>query len=445
VNAKAAVKGGAHAVLTDARLRTVVIFTLGCVIGFGVLWVKAGGQIPIIADRGGYEVTFESSDIKNLKEYGEVRIAGVRVGRVEATERNGDTVRVTLSIEEAAAPLHEGVNVRVGVKSLVGSSFVEVVDGDGAELEDGTAIEAASVTPSVDVDELLDTLDEPTRVHLSGTVQALDRATRGRGGEIDAVLTGLGHVGTEGSTVLDALAAQSEDLEDLSVEARLLLDALDTGQGQIVGLVSDAQKLTQVTADNQAKVEETVRLLPGVVGNVDTAAGKLSELSVPLAPIASDLRAASPYLSRALTNLKPVTRDLRALLPDLDGVLDAAPATLTKVKPFDKTVQSLVPDAQRTLADVQPMLSYLAPYGLDLGVLFGNFGGSFDVPAEDGIIPIRLTATAEGLGTVRGNPLKLVHSDKGGLLWNNPYPLPGNVNNPQPYGTGDYPRIEKRK
>ena len=140
-----------------------------------------------------------------------------------------------------------------------------------------------------------------------------------------------------------------------------------------------------------------------------------------------------------------MSRDLRALLPDLDSVLAAAPATLTKVAPFGKTVRDIVPDARTTLADAQPMLSYLAPYGLDLGVLFGSFGGSFDVPAEDGIIPIRLTATAEGLGTLRGNPLQLVRHDKGGLLWNNPYPLPGNVDQPQPYGTGDYPRIESRK
>lgn len=445
MNARAAVKGGASALVHDARLRTVVAFVVACAVGFGFLWVKAGGQIPLIADRGGYQVTFVSQDIKNLKEFGEVRIAGVRVGRVEATERDGDTVNVTISVEEQAAPLHEGVNVRIGVKSLVGSSFVEIVDGDGSELEDETVLPDVSVTPSVDVDELLDTLDAPTRAHLSSAVQSLDKATRGRGGDLDAMMTGLGHVGTEGSTVLDALARQSEDLEKLSVEARLLLDALDTGQGQIVGLVSDAQVLTQATADNQDKIEETVRLLPAVVANVDTAAVKLSELSVPLTPIAADLRAASPYLSRALTHLEPVSRDLRALLPDLDGVLEAAPETLTKVKPFGSTVQSLVPDAEKTLADVQPMLSYLAPYGLDLGALFASFGGSFDVRAEDGIIPIRLTATAEGAHTLRGNPLKVVSSEKRGLMWNNPYPLPGTVGSPNPFGTGEYPRIESKR
>ena len=446
MNAKAAARAGMKSVVLDSRVRTVVSFTLACLIGFGFLWVKSGGEIPVIADRSGdYRLTFEADDIKNLKEFGEVRIAGVRVGRVESTERDGDRVKVTLSIEDQAAPLHEGANVRIGVKSLVGSSFVELVDGKGDEMPDGTHLAGASVTPAVDVDELLNTLDEPTRRHLSSALQSLDSATRGRGADLDAVMTGLGHAGTEGRTVVDALAAQGDDLQKLSVEARLLLDALDAGQGQIVDLVGDAQRLTQAAADNQDKIEQTVRLLPGVVGNLDTAAASLSDLSKPLTPIAADLREASPFLSNALANLRPATRDLRALVPDLNSVLDSAPATLTEVEPFGETVQNLVPSAEMALSDVQPMLSYLAPYGLDLGVLFANFGASFDQYAEDGIIPIRLTATAEGIGTVRGNPLQLIRHDRGGLMWNNPYPSPGYVDTPQPYGTGDYPRLESAR
>jgi phospholipid/cholesterol/gamma-HCH transport system substrate-binding protein len=446
VNAMRAVKSGSRAVLLDARLRTVLVFAVACVYGFGLLWVKSGGEIPLIADRSGqYRVTFEADEIKNLKDFGEVRVAGVRVGRVESTVRDGESVKVTLSIEDQAAPLHKGANVRIGVKSLVGSSFVELVDGDGSELPDGTRLKGVSVTPAVDVDEILNTLDEPTRKHLSGALQSLDTATRGRGEDLDSVMTGLGDVGTEGRTVLDALSAQSKDLRNLSVEARRLLDALDTGQGQVVGLVGDAQKLTQATADSQRKVKETVRLLPSVVGNLDTAATSVSELSRPLTPIAADLRAASPYLSSALGNLRPATRDLRALVPDLDSVLKAAPTTLNKVEPFDASVQGLVPHASATLADVQPMLGYLAPYGQDVGVMFASFGASFDDYAEDGIIPVRLTATAEGLGTLRGNPLKVMSSEHSGLMWNNPYPLPGTVDQPRPFGTGGYPYIKKAR
>jgi phospholipid/cholesterol/gamma-HCH transport system substrate-binding protein len=440
------VSAGARAVLLDARLRTVVLFTLACAIGFGFLWVKGGGQIPVIASRAGdYRVTFEADNIKNLKEFGEVRIAGVRVGRVEATDRDGQNVKVTLSVEDQAAPLHEGANVRVGVKSLVGSSFVELVDGKGAELPDGSTLSGPSVTPAVDVDELLDTLDGPTRAHLGNAIQSLDRATAGRGQDIDALMAGLGGVGREGRTVVDALADQSKDLKQLMVESRVLLDALDTGQGQIVGLVGDSQRLTQATADNQKAIEDSVRQLPAVVGNLETAAASISKLSRPLGPIAADLRTAAPFLSSALTNLQPAARDLRALVPDLDSTLDAAPATLQRVEPFAETVRKIIPEASSTLADVQPMLSYLAPYGRDLGVLFASFGASFDQYAEDGIIPVRLTATAEGFGTVRGNPIPLVSSEKGGLLWNNPYPLPGDVDNPHPFGTGGYPHIESAR
>ncbi|MFI5627011.1 MlaD family protein [Nocardioides sp. NPDC051685] len=438
------VAGGVRAVLTDPRLRTVVAFTLACAVGFGYLWVKSGGEIPVIASRSDdYRVTFEADDIKNLKDFGEVRVAGVRVGRVEATERDGDKVKVTLSIEDQAAPLHKGANVRVGVKSLVGSSFVELADGKGTELPDGSHLSGSAVTPAMDVDELLDTLDEPTRRHLGSALQGLDRATGDRGEDIDALMSGLGGTGREGKTVADALADQSKDLKQLTVETRVLLDALDTGEGQIVALVGDSQRLTQVTAANQKEIEESVRQLPTLVGNLETAAGSLSELNGSLAPIAADLRTAAPLLSSALVNLRPAARDLRALVPDLDGVLDAAPATLTRIEPFDETVQNAIPEARTTLADVQPMLSYLAPYGRDLGVLFASFGASFDQYAEDGVIPIRLTATAEGAGTVRGNPVPLVSSEKGGLLWNNPYPQPGDVDNPRPFGTGDYPRVKK--
>ena len=428
----------------NPRLRTVLLFGLACAIGFGYLWVKAGGGIPLVAPHESYKVSFDTKDIKNLRDMGEVRIAGVSVGHVLSSNLQDGTTHVTLGLDSEAVPLHQGARFRIGVKSLVGSSFVEVVDGKGPAIASGTTVPTSSVTPAVDVDELFDTLDPTTRAHLSSALQSLGKGVQGRGADIDDTLTGLGHVGREGRTALDALAAQSGDLRKLTAEATSLIDALDTGNGEIVGLVSDAQRLTRVTASNQAKVQQTVRLLPNLVGNLDTAAVSLDQLSQPLAPIAHDLRAASPYLSNALVDLRPTTRDLRGLLPALYGVLQTAPATLSQVPAFGGTVHDLAPDLGTTLSDVSPMLAYLAPYGLDLGALFGSFGGSFDTVAEDGIIPIRLTATSEGLGTIRGNPIPLVRNDKPGTLWNNPYPKAGTVDKPG-VNPAPYPHVDASK
>ncbi|HWJ82435.1 MAG TPA: MlaD family protein [Nocardioides sp.] len=427
------------ALRANGRLTTVLVFVLACAVGFGVLWVKAGGTVPLVAEARDYRVDFNAKDIKNLRVHSDVRIAGVVVGRVESRELTSDGVNVELSLDPDVAPLHEGATVRVGVKSLVGSSYVDVKDGDGPAISSGADLPRADVVPAVDVDELLNTLDPKTRKALSGTVQALYQSTRGTGTDLDRLMTGLGHVGREGYTVLDALSAQNQDLAALTVETRQLLDALDEGQGQIVDLVDDAQSLTGVTAEKRAQVEELVRKLPGLVRNVGAGAVSLKQLAGPLAPILASLRQASPDLTRALVNLPAVTADLHGLLPSLDGTLDRAPRTLDRLPDFATALSDLVPDADTTLRDVDPMLAYLAPYGLDLGVLFGSFGGSFDTLAEDGIRPIRLTATGEGLGTVRGIPAKLPQT---GLWWNNPYPAPGTVDQPQPY-RGPYPRIHR--
>lgn len=420
---------------------TVLVFALCCALGFGFLWVKSGGTIPVVAGAPDYRVVFTVDDSKNLRETGEVRIAGVEVGRVESRDLVGDTTQVEISLDESAAPLHDGATVRIGVKALVGSSFIEVVDGDGKELASGTELPSEQVVPAVDVDELLETLDAPTRKSLQGVVRGLADSTRGAGADVDALMTGLGRIGREGYTVLDALEAQGEDLSAITVEAHQLLDALDTGQGQIADLVQAAQVLTDATAEKRTALEDVVRDLPTLLRNVGSGAVSLEELSTPLSPIARSLRVSAHDLNAALVTLPDVTDDLAGLLPSLDGTLDAAPRTLTKVPAFADAVSDLVPGAETLLKDVDPMLAYIAPYGLDLGALFANFGASFDTLAEDGIRPIRLTATAQGLGTIKGNPVDLTHT---GFWWLNPYPAPGTVDAPAPFD-GRYPRVERAR
>jgi len=430
-----------NAMRANRGMATVLGFTLLCLVGFSFLWVKSGGTIPVVADASDYRVVFQVDDSKNLRETGEVRIAGVTVGRVESRELVGDEVRIEISLDQSAAPLHEGATVRVGVKSLVGSSYVDVVDGDGKELDSGVELGDAQVIPAVDVDELLSTLDEPTRASLQQVVRGLGRSTRGTGADVDALVTGAGVIGREGYVVLDALEEQGDDLTALTVEARELLDALDTGQGQIATLVEAAQQLTDATGDKRAAVEDLVRELPGLVQNVDAGAVSLEDLAGPLTPIARSLRVAAPDLSAALLTLPAVTDDLAGLLPALDSTLARAPRTLDRLPAFAGALSGVVPEAETLLRDVNPMLAYLEPYGLDVGALFANFGASFDTLAEDGIRPIRLTATAEGVGTIKGIPVDVPET---GLWWNNPYPAPGTVDAPAPYH-GEYPRVERAR
>ncbi|NKQ54233.1 MCE family protein [Amycolatopsis sp. K13G38] len=418
-----------------APLLTVLGFALACVLGFGWLWSETGAGVPGVP-AGGYRLSFATSDVKNLREVGEVRIAGVTVGHVTKTAVDKGQAKVDLSLDQGV-PLHEGVTVRVGVKALVGSSYVDVVDGHGAPLPSGTTLPAASVKQAVDVDELYDTLDPRTRQSLSQAVRSLGTATEGTGTDVGELMQGAGVLGQQGKTVLDALAAQSDDLKTLSGKATSLLDALDTGRGQIASVVGDAQTLTKATSGEQQAVSDTMRALPGMLDVTRTAGGKLGELSPSLAPIASDLRQAAPFLEQALLQLPQVTGDLRGLLPDLNATLDKAPATLDRVPAFGGTVRALVPGARALLSDLNPMLGYLEPYGRDIGAMFGNFGATMDTVNSDGVRTIRL-GTIFSPASVRNFPVKLPLNS---LYWTNPYPLPGTVGRPAPFN-GQYPHIQ---
>lgn len=421
-----------------ARVISVGGFGLVSAVGFVHFWTGAGGTIPGVTDQGRYDVSFIADNVSNLRPSGDVSIAGVVIGKVTKETLVGGRTRVDLSLDGSVAPLHDGATVRIGMKSIVGQSYVDLVDGTGSTMPAGSTLPAAAVTPPVDINHVLSIFDPKTRKSLSGTVQALATATGGTSKSLDALMTGLGQLGRQGYTAVDAIAAQSNDLRSLVGETNSLMNALNTNEGQIASLVQNAQRLTVSTSNQSAAIAQTVQSLPSLLATARTATGSLGALGTALTPVAANLRAAAPGLTTALDQLPAVTSDLRGLLPDLDATLGLAPATLTRVPAFGSELSSLLPAARVTLADVNPMLDYLRPYGRDIGAMFASFGGAMDVVDANGVRPIRV-APIFNSRSVTGLPLPLTIDP---LHWNNPYPVAGTVGSPTSF-KGSYPRVQK--
>ncbi|CAM3415038.1 MlaD family protein [Nocardioides dubius] len=418
---------------------TVLSIVVLCIVGFIYLWNGTGGPTPGLA--GPYRVSFAADDIKNLRPAGDVRIAGVLVGRVTEQRNEDGKAVVDLEIDDEFAPLHEGATVRVGMKSVIGQSYVAIVDGTGKELDGGTTLSGASVIDPVDIDEVVGTFDAPTKKALAGLLGSLDPATANTAEDIDALLAGVGMIGREGYTAVDAIAAQSKDLTALVNESTKILAALNTGRDQLGSLVSNAQRLTHATAGQSENLEASVRKLPGLVNAAGRATGTLDGLATDLSPVAADLDRSAEPLSAALADLPPITTSLRSLLEPMDSSLGRSQSTLEQVPALASMVSDIAPDVDTLLANANPMVQYLAPYGVDIGSFFGNFGGTFDLPLENGVKAVRLAPLFSAY-TVRNNPLNLMAIDP--LHWNNPYPAPMTADKPGP-GSGVYPKIEKEK
>ncbi|MPY99130.1 MAG: MCE family protein [Actinophytocola sp.] len=425
-----------HALIPAIRITVVLVFAALCTAIFSFLWVNAGGKIPLVS-RAGYQVDVMLPDVDNLVFQSDIRMAGVPIGKVEDVKTGGgDKARVTLELDEQVAPLHQGATVTVRNKTMIEETYLEVADGRGGELPSGTLLAEDAGKPSVQLDDVLTSLDKPTREALRQTIHSSAAATRGGKDDISRSLQGLGELGREGGDALTALAAQSKDLRQVANNTTALLQALDTRQGRVTELVRDSNALTKTMSANRKDLEQLMRELPPLLDTTTTASKDLRRFAGALAPVTADLKRAAPDLSAALRELPATTEDLRKLLPSLNRALDRAPATLDRVPAFADSTRPLLSTLEVELADVNPMLAYLRPYGRDLAAFFTNFSsylGGSDANGHIGrVMPVMNEKSVNSpLDTQRG-PLRKY----------NPYPKPGGATDPENFH-GEYPRVEE--
>ncbi|GAB4009134.1 MlaD family protein [Nocardioides ultimimeridianus] len=424
------------------RVRTpvavVVTVALACVIGFFYLWNRAGGHMP---GRHPYLVSFDATDVKSLQPDGDVREAGVLVGKVDRMELGDGTVHVTLALNGDGGPVHAGTKVRIGVKSVIGQTMVVLKDGNGQALSSGSVLPASSVEAPVDVDEIFKIFTPHTRKALASALTSAGVVTGGTQESFADLVDAVGILGHEGYTATDAIAAQSRDLTALVREATRIMASLNTNRTALASLISNAHTITAATAGQQKNLARTMQLLPGLMTSAKSATSSLGGLASDLDPVASDLNAAAPALNTALTQLPSASHSLRALLPSMNSSFKRSHATLTQVPTLATNLSAVAPQLDELVLNLNPMLAYIKPYAADIGSFFGNFGGAFDVPVENGITPARLAPIFSQF-SLRGNPLNLQSITVNN--WNNPYPSPLKAAQPSKY-TGTYPRIQKEK
>jgi phospholipid/cholesterol/gamma-HCH transport system substrate-binding protein len=423
--------------VTAAR-RAAVILGIFFTVCLGILIYLFTGTpvtVPFLEASRDYQVSVTIKDIDNMVPAGQVRIAGVEVGEIKGVTRTPDGMNVVMAFDKSATPLHEGAKVRVGSRSVVEETYLEVTDGTGPALASGAHLPDQAVQLNVQLRDLLHDLDPKSRQDLSASLKALGKGSDGTQTDVNALFTGFGKLGQDGFTALDAVGAQSEALKDVVRETAVLMNNLDTSEGAIADLVTNGKRLTAATADQKESIQEMFRKLPPVLDSAKTATAKLTDLAGALRPVAADLNQAGPDLGDGLSKLPPISDDLRGMTPGTDRVLDRAPKTLDRIPDFGDDLRPVVDPARDMLAELNPALKYIRPYGPEISGFFANFAAMIGYRAEDNVSYFRLFAL--GNETFAQNP-----TTQGVATYKNPYPKAGAGTNPGPF-VGPYPRVER--
>ena len=318
--------------MTPFRERNpVVIGAISLVVLAGLLLASFNASsLPVIGGGDVYRAAF--TEAGGLKANDEVRIAGVRVGKVESVELDGDHVQVTFRVD-GDAEFGQESRAAIKVKTLLGSMFLAIEPAGDGQLDEDSEIPVERTQSPYDVVEaftgLAETSEEIDTDQLAESLTTLADLSRNTPEEFRGALKGV-------SALSANVAAKNEEIGELLRNLEKVSGVLDERDEDIIALMRDADVLFQALVKRRESIH---RLLVAT-----------SELSRELGALVRESRA---DLKPALTNLENVVQVLNKNEDNIDNSLRLmAPFykvfanTLGNGPWFDTYIQNMPPAPQ---------------------------------------------------------------------------------------------------
>jgi virulence factor Mce-like protein len=269
-----------------------------------------------------YRVSAELPNANALVKGNEVRIGGVRVGLVEeiepiAHEDGSVSAKLDLKLDKDVEPLPVDSTLIVRSRSALGLKYLEINQGTSDEgYAAGSIIPLSAATPEpVEIDEVLNTFDDPTRVAIQENLFEFGNALAGRGPDLNETIADLPPV-----------------LERLEPVARNL-SAPSTGLGRFVNALSATAAEVAPVAEQQAQM----------FVSLDTTFGALA-------------RVVRPFIQETISESPPTLDVTRATLPTIRPFLANSAALFAEFQPGAEALRTTSPSLADALEAGIPAL-----------------------------------------------------------------------------------------
>jgi phospholipid/cholesterol/gamma-HCH transport system substrate-binding protein len=360
----------------------ILIFTVGPYLAFTK-------HIPFTSY--GYELKATFTNSANISLKSPVRIAGVEVGKVIKSERDGDATTITFTVDDTGRPIHENAFATVKPRIfLEGNFFIDLDPGSPGSPElasDGT-IPISHTSTAVQIDEVLTALQSPVRADLGRLLESYGKAlthepteaedmdqlpqVRGLSGgqALNKTFQYGGEAGKYSSQVTNAfLGTQKHDLARLVSGSARAFNAFSSDQAALQGLIDNFNVFTGALANQSENIKTTVdRLAPTLktartsLVSLDRSLPPLRTYAIELTPAVAELpgliKASEPWLEqvRPLLSEKEAGGAVRLLAESTPGLAGAAQAGRSVALPqFNRlslcTTQVLVPTSEEPIKD----------------------------------------------------------------------------------------------
>lgn len=232
------------------------------------------------------------SDVSGMRVGDDVRVAGVRVGRVDAIELDGTQARVRFRVR-ADQKLYGTTEASVIYQNLVGQRYLGLAptdSGDPGVLADGAEIPLDHTEPSFDLSALLNGFEplfgglDPNQVN--NLTDALIKSLQGDTGSLTALIAQtaalaqslagpdqvLGAIIQNLDNVITGLAARSGNLQTVLTRSRTIIDGLARHRDELTDTLDSVATFTDhvgaVVAADRPQLDQMLHRTPGFTAHV---------------------------------------------------------------------------------------------------------------------------------------------------------------------------------
>lgn len=367
------------------HLRDFIAVTVLFVIAIGVAGyilsqerLNLPGWVPVVG-KSFYTVNaeFPTGQAVTPGEGQTVDIAGVPVGEIGSVKLKNGAAVLQLNIKKKYAPIYRDATMLLRPKTGLKDMTVEMDPGTRASgnLPDGGTIPIGNTAADVNPDEILAALDSDTRAYLQILLNSGARAFSNQqySSDLRETFKRFEPTNRDLAKITGELSKRRSNVAHVVHNLHTLTQELGTKDKQIASLVDSSNANFRALASQDARIRESLQLLPGTLTTAQSTLGKANNLARHLGPTLQALRPTARNLGPALKATRPFLKD-------------TTPIIQNHLRPFARTARPAVHDLRRAAANLSPVTPRLTRIFKVLNSALNELAYNPPGPAEEGFL-----------------------------------------------------------
>jgi virulence factor Mce-like protein len=342
--------------------------------------------IVLASGSSSYVLKLEMANAAGLETGSQVFLGGVPIGTVSDLEMNraGNAVIVTLDLQKGKAHVGKGATAHVIATNLLGTKSVQLAPGDrNLPLPSGTTLAQSATSVPTDLDQIVDVLNQPTRVDLALMLREAGVAVAGRKADVSAILRQFPLSLQAATKLFQGLANDNHSLADFIANSNAFIARVNANGPQLKQLLTSASGAAQTFSDQAGSLAQTVHDSPYFFRVLQSFFHGIQVTAQKAVPIAAELAQTAGPLDATLNEIRPFAN---AAVPTLNRATQVAPTLSALAEQSTPTISAAVP----TLASLSQLAKLSQPLsawvGLSSSDLFNIFAGwTHAIQFRDGI------------------------------------------------------------